>query len=111
MRISKMTTNYQPVTREQLMEISDEQLLMQYQSLADLIRETIGIPFERNPNCERDKLIIGVVKGQRDFLGRHIFNNLDLEEAKKDILEEAIKKYCEITESENNHILCAGGTY
>jgi hypothetical protein len=67
MKTSKMTNTYIPVTLKKLEEMSPEELLSQYQSLVDFIKERKGIPFERNPQIPREKLIELVTAGQMNY--------------------------------------------
>ena len=91
-----MTTTippYTPATQKQLAEMNDEQLLTQYQSLADLLKATRGLPFERNPSHRGEDLARLIWEGQTNCF--------------KDVLVGSLVKWGE------NHpgpVLYAGGT-
>jgi len=59
---------YTPTTKEQMAQMSNEQLLFQYQSLIDVVRELEGISFERNPQISREKLIQLINSRQINYL-------------------------------------------
>ena len=63
-----MEDTYTSVTREELVKMGDGQLLSQYQSLIDVIRELEGISFERNPQIPREKLIQLINSRQINYL-------------------------------------------